>query len=118
MQPRESLDELITKKAAEFAERIKAVAATANNEEELRIEAEKLLAFIQQEAGVKLEGKHEFTVASGRVDSVYDRVIIEYKNPSGAGGASADRRTLRARRRLSSRSRSGSTTCAPNTDSH
>jgi hypothetical protein len=31
-----------------------------------------------------LEGKHEFTVASGRVDSVYSRVIIEYKNPKSA----------------------------------
>ena len=31
-----------------------------------------------------MEGKHEFTVASGRVDSVYDRVIIEYKNPSNS----------------------------------
>src|SRR5438876_3396872 len=53
----------------------------ASNEEEIRIESEKQLAFIQQAAGIKLEGKHEFTVASGRVDSVYDRVIIEYKNP-------------------------------------
>src|SRR5439155_20682470 len=57
----------------------------ASNEEEIRIESEKQLAFIQQAAGVKLEGKHEFTVASGRVDSVYARVIIEYKNPRSAG---------------------------------
>src|SRR2546423_11115733 len=57
----------------------------ADKEEEIRIEAEKQLAFIQREAGVKLEGKHEFTVASGRVDSVYDRVIIEYKNPASPG---------------------------------
>jgi SAM-dependent methyltransferase len=77
-----SLDELIANKAAEFADQIKAAAAMADKEEEIRIEAEKQLAFIQKEAGVKLEGKHEFTVASGRVDSVYDRVIIEYKNPS------------------------------------
>src|SRR5439155_22146616 len=56
----------------------------ASNEEEIRIESEKQLAFIPQAAGVKLEGKHEFTVASGRVDSVYSRVIIEYKNPRSA----------------------------------
>lgn len=77
-----SLDELISKKAAEFAVQISAAASMADKEEEIRIEAEKQLAFIQREAGIKLEGKHEFTVASGRVDSVYDRVIIEYKNPS------------------------------------
>ena len=78
----QSLDELIANKAEEFADQIKAAAAMADKEEEIRIEAEKQLAFIQKEAGIKLEGKHEFTVASGRVDSVYDRVIIEYKNPS------------------------------------
>ena len=78
----QSLDELIANKAEEYADQIKAAAAMADKEEEIRIEAEKQLAFIQKEAGIKLEGKHEFTVASGRVDSVYDRVIIEYKNPS------------------------------------
>jgi hypothetical protein len=81
MPTHESLDDLIAKKAAEFADQIKAAAAMADNEEEIRIESEKQLAFIQKDAGIKLEGKHEFTVASGRVDSVYSRVIIEYKNP-------------------------------------
>jgi hypothetical protein len=80
-----SLDELISRKAAEFADQIRAAAAMADKEEEIRIEAERQLAFIERETGVKLEGKHEFTVASGRVDSVYDRVIIEYKNPSSPG---------------------------------
>ena len=60
---------------------MKAVAATANKEEEIRIAVERQLAFIEKEAEITLEGKHEFTVASGRVDSVYDRVLIEYKNP-------------------------------------
>jgi hypothetical protein len=81
----DSLDELIAKKAAEYADQIKAAAAMADKEEEIRIESEKQLAFIQKEAGIKLEGKHEFTVASGRVDSVYSRVIIEYKNPKSQG---------------------------------
>lgn len=80
-----SLDELISRKAAEFADRISAAARAADKEEEIRIEAERQLAFIEREAGVRLEGRHEFTVASGRVDSVYDRVIIEYKNPSSPG---------------------------------
>jgi len=81
----ESLDELIAVKATEFANQIKAAAVMANKEEEIRIEVEKQLAFIQREVGIKLEGKHEFTVASGRIDSVYDRVIIEYKNPKAPG---------------------------------
>ena len=80
-----SLNELISKKAGEFAENVRAVAAVASTEEEIRIEAERQLAFIEKEAEVKLHGKHEFTVASGRIDSVYNRVIIEYKNPSDQG---------------------------------
>jgi hypothetical protein len=76
-----SLDELISKKAEEFADQVRAAAAMADKEEEIRIEVEKQLAFVQKEAGVKLQGKHEFTVASGRVDSVYNCVIIEYKEP-------------------------------------
>src|SRR5712691_9182163 len=93
MPKTESLDELIAQKAAEFADQIKAAAAMADKEEEIRIEAERQLAFIERATGIKLEGRHEFTVASGRVDSVYDRVIIEYKNPSAPSsriGARAD----------------------------
>jgi hypothetical protein len=85
MAKAQSLDELISKKAAEFADQVRHTAAMADKEEEIRIEVEKQLAFIQKEAGVKLEGKHEFTVAKGRVDSVYSRVLIEYKNPSNPG---------------------------------
>lgn len=81
----QSLDDLIAKKATEYADQIKAAAAMADKEEEIRIESEKQLAFIQKETGIKLEGKHEFTVASGRIDSVYSRVIIEYKNPKSPG---------------------------------
>ena len=82
MRQSQSRDELIARKAIAFADQIKAAAAMAANEEEIRIEVERQLASIQANAGVKLEGKHEFTVASGRVDSVYQRVIIEYKNPA------------------------------------
>ena len=85
MPKTESLDELIAERAAEFADQIKAAAVMADKEEEIRIEAERQLAFIEKATGIKLEGKHEFTVASGRVDSVYDRVIIEYKNPKNPG---------------------------------
>src|ERR1035437_281579 len=80
-----SLDDLIARKAEVFAVAIRSIAAITSKEEEIRIESEKQLAFIQKEAGIKLEGKHEYTVASGRVDSVYSRVIIEYKNPKSPG---------------------------------
>jgi hypothetical protein len=82
MAAHQSLDELISGKAEEFAEQIRNAAMLASKEEEIRIEVERQLAFIEREAGIKLEGKHEFTIARGRTDSVYSRVIIEYKNPS------------------------------------
>ncbi|HET6878923.1 MAG TPA: N-6 DNA methylase [Pirellulales bacterium] len=78
----ESLDEQVARKAADFADQIRAVAATADTEEEIRIAVERQLAFVEKEVGVELEGQHEFTIAKGRIDSLYSRVIIEYKNPS------------------------------------
>ncbi|MDO8577763.1 MAG: N-6 DNA methylase [Dehalococcoidales bacterium] len=81
----QSLDELIARKAIEYADQIKAAAAMADKEEEIRIRSVEQLAYIQRDLDFKLEGKHEFTVASGRVDSVYSRVIIEYKNPKSPG---------------------------------
>jgi hypothetical protein len=86
-----SLDDLIRSRAAELADQIRRTAAMADTEEEIRIETERQLAFIQKEAGVKLEGRHEYTVASGRVDSVYQRVIIEYKNPKNPSARIGDR---------------------------
>lgn len=77
-----SLDELISRKAEEFADQVRATAKLADKEEEIRIEVASQLKSIQKDAGITLDTKHEFTVASGRVDSVYNRVIIEYKNPS------------------------------------
>jgi len=85
MPTNRSLDELIAEKAVEFADQVRKAAAVADKEEEIRIAVVEQLAFIQKEAGVELHGKHEFTVAKGRVDSVYARVLIEYKNPADAG---------------------------------
>ena len=80
------LDELIAVRAKTYAERLTAAAQSATKEEEIRIASERELQLIQDAAGIKLEGKHEFTVASGFVDSVYDRVLIEYKNPKSPSG--------------------------------
>ena len=76
------LDDIIRQRAKIYAERLTVAASKAKKEEEIRIASEHELAFLQEAAGIKLEGKHEFTVASGFVDSVYDRVVIEYKNPN------------------------------------
>ena len=41
-----SLDELISRKAAEFADQVRAAASMADKEEEIRIEVERQLAFV------------------------------------------------------------------------
>ena len=79
-------DDLIAVRAKAYAERLISAAQSATKEEEIRIASERELQLIQDAAGIKLEGKHEFTVASGFVDSVYDRVLIEYKNPKSPSG--------------------------------
>jgi SAM-dependent methyltransferase len=79
-------DDLIAIRAKAYAERLNSAAQSATKEEEIRIASERELQLIQDAAGIKLEGKHEFTVASGFVDSVYDRVLIEYKNPKSPSG--------------------------------
>jgi isocitrate dehydrogenase kinase/phosphatase len=76
------LDDIIKQRAKLYAERLTLAVSKVKKEEEIRIASEHELAFLQETAGIKLEGKHEFTVASGFVDSVYDRVIIQYKNPN------------------------------------
>ena len=80
----QSLDETISKHATILASQLKKAAASASKEEEIRIAAERGLAFIEHEAGIELSGRHEFTIGTGRADSVYDCVIIEYKNPASA----------------------------------
>ncbi len=84
----QSLDETISKHATILAGQLNRATA-AVSKEEIRIAAERELAFIQREASIELNGKHEFTIGTGRADSVYDCVIIEYKNPAGADKLSA-----------------------------
>lgn len=76
-----SMEEIVKEQAVQFADQIKQAAQFAEKEEEIRIEAERALAVIQKEAGITLRGRHEYTIGTGRVDSVYGCVIVEYKNP-------------------------------------
>ena len=56
-------------------------AERARTEADIRSATDRQLAEIENLASISLDVRHEFTVASGRIDSVYERVIIEYKNP-------------------------------------
>jgi len=78
----QSIDDVVKSQAVQFADQIKQAGQFAEKEEEIRIEIERALAVIQREVGITLQGRHEFTIGTGRIDSVYGCVIIEYKNPN------------------------------------
>src|SRR6266700_3681136 len=80
-QKPESLDEIISHSAAVLAEQIQAAAAWAKSEMDLQVEAATALKEFAKRAQIKLEGHHNITIATGRPDSVYGSVIVEYKTP-------------------------------------
>src|ERR1700722_1668339 len=104
---RRELASIIEKASAEFAEKLTAAAKLAVTEADIRSAADRELFKVEQVAGIALEARHEFTVASGRVDSVYDRVIVEYKNPASKtdciGAALTDRGTAKILAQIKSR---------------
>jgi hypothetical protein len=76
----ESLDEIISHSAVTLAEQIQA-AGGAQSEMDLQIEVAGALKEFAKRAQIKLEGHHNVIVATGRPDSVYGSVIVEYKDP-------------------------------------
>ena len=64
-----------------IAEQIQKAAAWAKSEMDLQIEAAAALEAFARDAKITLEGHHNVTVATGRPDSVYGSVIVEYKDP-------------------------------------
>src|SRR6266852_5572011 len=77
----ESLDEIVRHSAELVAEQIQKAAAWAGSEMDLQIEVAGALKEFARRAQVTIEGHHNVTVATGRPDSVYGSVIVEYKEP-------------------------------------
>ena len=76
-----SLDEIITRSAATIADQIRGAAALARSEMDLQIDVAAVLKKFASDAKITLEGHHDITIATGRPDSVYGSVIVEYKEP-------------------------------------
>jgi N-6 DNA Methylase len=85
---RESLDEIVSHSAVVLADQIQRAAAWAKSEMDLQIEVAGALKEFARKAKITLEVHHNITVATGRPDSVYSNVIVEYKDP---GSLSANR---------------------------
>jgi hypothetical protein len=76
-----SLDEIVTRSAAAIADQIRGAAALAKSEMDLQIDVAAALKKFAGDAKITLEGHHNVTIATGRPDSVYGSVIVEYKEP-------------------------------------
>jgi len=78
----QSLDEIVTQSAVVIAEQIRNAAAWAKSEMDLQVEVAGALKEFARTAKINpLEGHHNVTIATGRPDSVYGSVIVEYKDP-------------------------------------
>src|SRR5579863_1682995 len=82
-QKPESLDEIVTHSAVVLADQIQKAAAWATSEMDLQVEVSGDLKDFARRAKINpLELRHNVTIATGRADSVYGGVIIEYKAPN------------------------------------
>jgi len=79
----ESLDDIIGHSAVVLADQIQKAAAWANSEMDLQIEVSGALKEFARRAQINpLELRHNVTIATGRIDSVWGSVVIEYKTPN------------------------------------
>ncbi len=77
-----SLDEIVSQNAVVIAEQIQNAAGWAKSEMDLQVEVAGALKEFARMAKINpLEGHHNVTIATGRPDSVYGSVIVEYKDP-------------------------------------
>ena len=75
------IETLIKEKAETIADQIQKAASSARNETEFRISVSKIIDQFAAQSDLKLEAREEYTLIYGRADSVYSRLIIEYKKP-------------------------------------
>ena len=80
-----NLEALIEDHAKIMADQMVKAVEWAGSEEDIRHECNKLIDEFIQKADLTVRGQHEYGLASGRIDSKYGGVVIEYKDPKGAG---------------------------------
>jgi len=83
---KESLDEIVSHSAADIADQIQKAAAWAQSEMDLQVEVAGALKEFARRAKITLDAHHNVTVATGRPDSVYSNVIVEYKDSGTLSG--------------------------------
>ncbi|MBZ5529706.1 MAG: SAM-dependent DNA methyltransferase, partial [Acidobacteriia bacterium] len=85
--------EKIEARAPVVSEKIIAMARAAANEAEFRRPFANLIEDIGREFDIPILLREEYTVASGRIDAAYNRLIIEYKDPGILRGSLSHKAT-------------------------
>lgn len=75
------IEKITAELAPTIAKQISQIARQATNEADFRREAARILEDAGLSVGLTIVPRDEFSVARGRVDSVYNRLILEYKRP-------------------------------------
>jgi SAM-dependent methyltransferase len=75
------IDKLAAAQARSIAQSLISFAKRGGTEADFRREAARILEDSGAEVGLKIIPRDEFSVARGRVDSVYNRLVLEYKRP-------------------------------------
>ena len=75
------LENLAQQLAERFSSTLLQIARTHTGEADFRREAARLFEEIAEQADIKLDVRDEFRIAKGRVDAVYNRLVIEYEHP-------------------------------------
>ena len=91
MNQNQNLEALIENHANIMAKRMIAAVTKARSEEDIRHECNKLIDEFIEKAGLTVEGRHEYGLAGGHIDSKYGGVGIEYKNPKGSSKITEDK---------------------------
>ncbi len=81
MPATEATYRFIEQEAPRFTERVRAAAQDARNEAEFRTRVTRHIDEIAHKLDVDLLLREEYTLATGRADAVYNRLIIEYELP-------------------------------------
>lgn len=76
----EQIDDVVTAEAPTVFEAIRRAAA-GRNEAEFREDFYRAIADFADRVGLTLDRRAEYTVARGRADAVYNRLVIEYEPP-------------------------------------
>ena len=76
-----TIEDVIHQQASVVADQIREGAAFAENEQELRTAVHDALKTFQEKAKIQLDERQEKSIGTGRADSVYSHVLIEYERP-------------------------------------